>query len=132
MVDPISDMLTQIRNAQAIGHTTVDLPFSKIKFSLAEILAKESLIKKISKKGRGIKRKLEIELLYEDKKNAIPKINQLKRISKPGKREYIKAKDIHPVLAGRGINIISTSKGLMTGKEAKKKELGGELLCEIW
>lgn len=132
MVDPISDMLTQIRNAQAIGHTTVDLPFSKIKFSLAEILAKEGLIKKISKKGRGIKRKLEIELLYEDKKNAIPKINQLKRISKPGKREYIKAKDIHPVLAGRGINIISTSKGLMTGKEAKKKELGGEVLCEIW
>jgi small subunit ribosomal protein S8 len=132
MVDPISDMLTQIRNAQAIGHTTVDLPFSKIKFSLAEILAKEGLIKKISKKGRGIKRKLEIELLYEDKKNAIPKINQLKRISKPGKREYIKAKDIHPVLAGRGINIISTSKGLMTGKEARKKELGGEILCEIW
>lgn len=132
MVDPISDMLTQIRNAQAVGHTTVDLPFSKIKFSLAEILAKEGLIKKILKKGRGIKRKIEIELLYEDKKNTIPKVNQLKRISKPGKREYIKAKDIRPVLAGRGINIISTSKGLMTGKEAKKKELGGEILCEIW
>ena len=132
MVDPISDLLTRIRNAQAIGHTTVDLPFSKIKFSLAEILAKEGLIKKISKKGRGIKRKIEIELLYEDKKNTIPKINQLKRISKPGKREYIKAKDIRPVLTGRGINIISTSKGLMTGKEAKKKELGGEILCEIW
>lgn len=132
MVDPISDMLTRIRNAQAVGHSTVDIPFSKIKFSLAEILAKEDLAKKISKKGRGIKRKIEIELLYEDKKNTIPKINQLKRISKPGKREYIKAKDIRPVLAGRGINIISTSKGLMTGKEAKKKELGGEILCELW
>jgi len=132
MVDPISDMLTRIRNAQAVGHSTIDFPFSKIKFSLAEILAKEGLIKKISKKGRGIKRKIEIELLYEDKKNTIPKINQLKRISKPGKREYIKAKDIHPVLSGRGINIISTPKGLMTGKEAKKKELGGEILCEIW
>ena len=132
MVDPISDMLTRIRNAQAVGHSTIDFPFSKIKFSLAEILAEEGLIKKISKKGRGIKRKIEIELLYEDKKNTIPKINQLKRISKPGKREYIKAKDIRPVLAGRGINIISTSKGLMTGKEAKKKELGGEILCEIW
>jgi small subunit ribosomal protein S8 len=132
MVDPISDMLTRIRNAQAVGHSTIDFPFSKIKFSLAEILAEEGLIKKISKKGRGIKRKIEIELLYEDKKNTIPKINQLKRISKPGKREYIKAKDIRPVLTGRGINIISTPKGLMTGKEAKKKELGGEILCEIW
>jgi len=128
MVDPISDMLTRIRNAQAVGHAVVILPFSKIKFSLAEILKKKS----VSKKGRGIKRKIEIELLYEDEKNAIPKIKQLKRISKPGKREYVRAKDVHPVLGGRGISIISTSQGLMTGKEAKKKGLGGEALCEIW
>ena len=132
MVDPISDMLTRIRNAQAIGRPTVDIPFSKIKFSLAEILAKDGFAKKAEKKGRGIKKKIEIELLYEDKKNTIPKIGQLKRISKPGKREYIKAKDIRPILGGRGINIISTSKELMTGKEAKKKGLGGEVLCEIW
>ena len=132
MVDPISDMLTRIRNAQAIGRPTVDIPFSKIKFSLAEILTKEGFTKKVEKKGRGIKKKIEIELLYEDKKNTIPKIGQLKRISKPGKREYIKTKDIRPILGGRGINIISTSKELMTGKEAKKKGFGGEILCEIW
>lgn len=132
VTDPISDILTRIRNAQAVGHATVDIPFSKIKFSLAEILKKEKFIKGVSKKGRGIKRKIEIELLYEDKKNIIPKIVQIKRISKPGKREYLRAKDIRPVLEGRGINIISTSKGLMTGKEAKKKNLGGEILCEIW
>ncbi len=132
MVDPISDMLTHIRNAQAVGHAVVDLPFSKIKLSLAEILAKEGFIKKVEKKGKGVKRKIEIELIYEDEKNNIPKINQLKRISKPGKREYIQAKNIRLILGGRGINIISTSKGLMAGKEAKKKGLGGEVLCEIW
>jgi len=132
MTDPISDMLTRIRNAQAVGHAVVILPFSKIKFSLAEILKKEGFVKSVSKKGRGIKRKIEIELLYEDEKNAIPKIKQLKRISKPGKREYVRAKDVHPVLGGRGISIISTSQGLMIGKEAKKKGLGGEALCEIW
>ena len=132
MTDPISDMLTHIRNAQAVGHSTVDISFSKMKFSLAEILKKEGFIKNVSKKGRGIKRKIEMELIYEDAKNTIPKINQLKRISKPGKREYVRAKDIRPVLGGRGISIISTSRGLITGKEAKKKGLGGEALCEIW
>lgn len=130
MIDPISDMLTRIRNAQAVGHTTVIIPFSKIKFSLAEILAKEKFIKSMTKKGR--KKEIEIELIYEDKKNSIPKINEIKRISKSGKREYIKAKDIHPILKGRGINIISTSQGLMKGMTAKKKGLGGEVLCEIW
>lgn len=132
MTDPISDMLTHIRNAQAVGHSTVDIPFSKIKLALAEILVKEGFIKKVEKKGRGANRRLEIGLLYEDKKNTIPKINQLKRISKSGKREYVRAKDIRFVLGGRGISVISTSKGLMTGKEARKKRLGGEILCEIW
>lgn len=132
MTDPISDMLTRIRNAQAVGHSTVDIPFSKIKLSLAEILVKEGFLKNVEKKGRGATRRLEIGLLYEDKKNTVPKINQLKRISKPGKREYIRAKDIRLVLGGRGINIISTSRGLMTGQEAKKKGLGGEIIAEIW
>lgn len=132
MVDPISDILTCIRNALAVGHSTADVPFSKIKFSLAEILAKQGFIKSVTKKGRGIKRKIEIELKYKDEKNTIPQISQLKRISKPGKREYTRAKDIRSVLGGRGISIISTSQGLMTGKEARKKGLGGEILCEIW
>ncbi len=132
MVDPISDILTCIRNALAVGHPTVDIPFSKIKFSLAEILAKQGFIKNVTKKGRGIKRKIEIELKYKGEKNTVPQISQLKRISKPGKREYARAKDIRPVLGGRGASIVSTSQGLMTGKEAKKKGLGGEVLCEVW
>lgn len=132
MTDPISDMLNCIRNAQAVGHSSVDIPFSKIKLSLAEILVKEGFIKNVEKKGRGAKRRLEIELIYKDKKNTVPKIKQLKRVSKPGKREYVRVKDIRLVLGGRGISIISTSKGLMTGKEARKKGLGGEILCEIW
>ncbi len=97
-----------------------------------EILAKEGFVKGVSKKGKGLQKNIEIELIYEDKNNTIPKINQLKRISKPGQREYVRAKDIRTVLGGRGTNIFSTSKGLMAGKEAKKKGLGGELLCEIW
>jgi len=124
MVDPISDMLTRIRNAQAVGHSTVDIPFSKIKFSLAEILVKEGFAKKAEKKGRGVKRKIEIELLYQDAKNTVPRIEHFERISKPGKREYARVKDIYPVLGNRGASIISTSKGLMTGKEARKKGLG--------
>lgn len=132
MTDPISDMLNRIRNAQAVGHPIISVPFSKMKLSLAEILAKEGFIKDASKKGRGIPKNIEIELIYKDNKSTVPKINQLKRISKPGKREYISAKNIRFVLGGRGINIISTSQGLMTGSEAKKKKLGGEMICEIW
>ncbi len=132
MTDPISDILTRIRNAQAVGHSTVEVSFSKIKFSLTKILAKEGFLNNVDKSGKGNKRLIIIELLYEDDKNNIPKIIHLKRISKPGKREYIKSKDIRPVLGGRGINVISTSEGLMTGAEAKKKGLGGEILCEVW
>ncbi len=131
-MDPISDMLTRIRNAQAVGHSTVELPFSKMKFSLAKLLVKQGFLKKASKKGRGLTKKIEISISYKDKKNTIPRIGHLKRVSKPGKREYIKAKEIRPVLEGRGLTIVSTSQGLMTGKEARKKGIGGEVLCEIW
>jgi len=132
MTDPIADMLNRMHNAQAVGHPIADIPFSKIKLSLSEILTKEGFIKSVEKKGRGAKRRLEIELIYQDKKNTVPRINQLKKVSKPGKREYVRVKDIRLVLGGRGISIISTSKGLMTGKEARNKGLGGEILCEIW
>ena len=80
MTDPISDMLTRIRNAQAVGHTAIDIPFSKIKFSLAGILAKEGLIKGVVKKGRGIKRKIEMELIYEDERNTIPGLASLSEL----------------------------------------------------
>ena len=132
MTDAISDTLTQIRNAQAVGHPFVSIPFSKLRFSLVNILAEEKFIKNVSKKESDSRQQIEITLLYKDSRNMIPKIKGLKRISKPGKREYIGSKKIRSVLGGRGINIISTSKGLITGKKAKKQNIGGELLCKIW
>src|SRR3989344_3223395 len=124
MTDPISDMLTRIRNAQKAEHKSVILPLSKIKLEIAKILKKEGYIENLSDK-RG-KKMLEINLKYP------AAINEIKRVSKPGQRFYVKADKIKQVKSGYGISIISTSKGLMTGKEAKKAGLGGETLLEIW
>jgi len=129
VTDPIADMLTRIRNAQAVAHKTVVVPFSKLKLNLAQILVKEGLIKKATPQGRKTKRIIEIELKYQ---KGQPIISVLKRISKPGRRLYIKKSEIRPVRQGFGLAIISTPKGLMTGIEAKKKGLGGEVICEIW
>ena len=128
-MDPIANMLTSIRNAQAVSKETVEIPFSKLKFGIAEILEKEGFIDKVEKRGRKIKKVIEIKLKYEDKK---PVISGLKRISKPGQRIYLSAQEIRRVRSGYGISIISTSKGLMTNKEARKKNMGGEIICEIW
>ncbi len=129
MVDPISDMLIRIKNAQAVSHQTVNVPFSKIKFNLAKVLEKEGLIEVITTQGRKIKKIIEIKLKYEEGQ---PVIKELKRISKPGQRIYLKKSQVKSVRQGYGLAIISTSQGLMTNKEAKKKGLGGEILCEIW
>lgn len=128
-MDPIADMLTSIRNAQAVLKETVKIPFSKLKFELAKVLEKNGFVKKVEKKGRGIKRVIEIKLKYEDK---LPVISGLKKISKPGQRIYAGAKEIKPVRSGYGISIISTSKGLMTDKEVRKQNIGGEVICQVW
>lgn len=132
MVDPISDMLTRIRNAQAVGHKTVSVPFSKIKFELAKILNQEGFIGNISKKGKGPKRRIEIFLKYKDSKDIIPFIQDLRRISRPGQRIYISKEELGKFLKEQGIAILSTSQGPMTAKEAKKKGIGGEVLCKVW
>ncbi len=129
MVDPITDMLNRIRNAQAVLHPTVSLPFSNLKYEVAKILAKQGFIEKIEKRGRKTRKLLLLTLKYDDK---APVITGLKRISKPGRRLYLSTKQIKAVREGYGIAIISTPKGLMTDKEARKKKLGGEILCEIW
>lgn len=129
MVDPITDMLNRIRNAQAVLKTQVSLPFSNLKYEIAKILEKEAFIKKVEKKGKKNKKTIEIILKYDDK---TPAISGLKRISKPGQRIYLPAKKIKKVKGGYGIAIISTSKGLMTDKEARKQKVGGEVLCEVW
>jgi small subunit ribosomal protein S8 len=128
MSDPISDMLTRIRNASRALLPTVELPHSRMKESLAQILKKEGYVAEVSVDGKTIK-KLKIQLKYQGKKNVI---EGLKRISKPGLRKYVGATEIPRVLGGLGVSIVSTSEGVMTGTQAKKKNLGGELLCYIW
>lgn len=134
MTDPISDMLNRIRNALMVLHPTVSVPFSKLKYEIAKVLEEEGFIEKVEKKGRKVKKVLEITLKYE--KGEIEKtesvISGLKRISKPGQKIYIKSKEIKPVRGGYGIAIISTPKGMMTSKEARKKKLGGEIICQVW
>jgi len=129
MSDPISNMLTSIRNAQAVLRQTVDIPFSNLKYELAKILQKQGFIGQIEKKGKKTKIFIEITLKYDNKRAAISGIT---RISKPGQRIYLSAQKIKKIKAGYGISIISTSRGLMTGKEARKNKLGGEVFCEVW
>ncbi len=126
MTDPISDMLTRIRNAQSAGHLTVIIPLSKIKIQIARILKQENYIDNYKKIGKDSKKILEIDLKYP------VAIKEIKRISKPGQRLYVKAPELKQVKSGYGISIISTPKGLMTNKEARKARLGGEILFEIW
>ena len=128
MSDPISDMLTRIRNASRALLPVVELPHSRMKESLAKILKTEGYVAEVSVDGNTIK-KLKIKLKYQGKKNVI---EGLKRVSKPGLRKYVGAAEIPRVVNGMGVSIVSTSEGVMTGAQAKKKNLGGELLCYIW
>ncbi|MDD2696840.1 MAG: 30S ribosomal protein S8 [Candidatus Pacebacteria bacterium] len=129
MTDPIADMLNRIKNAQAVGKPTVEFPFSNLKGEVAKILEKQGFIEKIEKKGRKTKKTIEITLKYDNK---MPVILGLKKVSKPGQRIYLNSTKIKKVKDGYGIAIISTSKGLLTDKEARKQKIGGEVLCEIW
>jgi small subunit ribosomal protein S8 len=129
MTDPITDMLNQIRNAQAVTKPEVSIPSSQIKQKIAEILVEERFIATVKKVPKGDNNMLKINLKYN--KN-IPVISGLTRISKPGQRIYAKISEIKSVKGGRGIAIISTSKGLMTNKKARKEKLGGEVICEVW
>ena len=128
-MDPITDMLNRIRNAQAVLHPKVEIPYSSLKYEIAKILEKKGFIEKALKTGKKEKRFIEITLKYEEK---MPVITGLKRLSKPGQRIYLPAKKIKPVKSGYGLTIISTSQGLMTDQEARRQKLGGEILCEIW
>jgi len=129
MTDPIADMLNRIKNAQAVSHPMVEVPFSNFKYEIAKILEKHGFIEKVEKKGRKVKRVIVITLKYRDK---TPAILGLKRVSKPGQRIYLDSTQIKRVKGGYGMAIISTSKGLMIDKEARKQRLGGEILCEMW
>ena len=131
MSDPIADMLTRIRNANTAKHDTVDVPASKMKISIAEILLKEGYIKSFEIEEVGSFKNIHITLKYgKDKNTKI--ITGLKRISKPGLRVYASKEDLPKVLGGLGTAIISTNKGVLTDKEARKENVGGEVLAFIW
>lgn len=127
--DPIGDMIIQIKNAAMAGRREVMLPYSGVKMALAQTLLKEGYITAVEKTGEAPKFQLRMTLTYQ---NDTPVVTNVKRKSKPGMRVYIGKHEIPMVVGGMGIAILSTPKGIMTGKEAKKLGLGGELLCEIW
>ena len=128
--DPIADMLTRIRNAQVARHDSVSLPASNMKKSLAKLLMDEGYIKSVENIDDGLQGVIKLQLKYLEKKH--PVIVGLNRISKPGLRVYARCEDLPKVLGGLGVAVISTSKGIMTDKAARKENLGGEVLCYIW
>ncbi|MBI2010027.1 MAG: 30S ribosomal protein S8 [Candidatus Chisholmbacteria bacterium] len=128
MTDPIADTLTRIRNAYLARRSEISMPHSKLKEALMRLLQKEQYVSEVKVIDQAPQRQLQVTLLYVDK---FPAITEIKRVSKPGRRVYIRQSQLKPILSGQGIAIISTSKGLISNKEAKKQKLGGELLCTV-
>ncbi len=130
ITDPIADMLTRIRNANNARHTTVDIPASNMKKAIADILLQEGYVKDVEIIEDGIQGIIRITLKYAENKQKV--LTGLKRVSKPGLRAYASKDELPKVLKGLGIAIISTSKGIMTDKEARRQNVGGEVLAFIW
>jgi small subunit ribosomal protein S8 len=130
MTDPIADMLTRIRNAIAANHTRVDIPGSKLKMEMARILKEEGYINNYTTKGEGTKYMIRVFLRYDAR--GVSSITHLSRVSRPGRRVYVGSTQIPKVLGGYGVNIVSTSQGLMSGKQARRANMGGEILAEVY
>ena len=128
MIDPIADMLTRIRNASRALLPTVVIPHSRLKESLANILKQEGYVAEVAV-DTTFPKTIKVRLKYEGKKSVV---EGLKRVSKPGLRKYVGATEIPRVLGGLGVAVVSTSEGIMTGQQARKKNIGGELLCYVW
>ncbi len=130
MTDPIADMLTRIRNAVRIERPVVEIPLSNVKRGLAEVLKREGFIWDWSEVEQQPVNQLRLELKYGP--NGERLIRHIKRVSKPGKRVYSRSDSLKPILNGLGISILSTSKGVISDREARTQKLGGEILCELW
>lgn len=130
ITDPIADMLTRIRNANSAKHVTVDIPSSKMKLAIAQILVDEGYVKSFEKIEDNKQGVIRVTLKYDENGKRV--ISGLKRISKPGLRIYVNKEEIPQVLNGLGIAIVSTSKGIMTDKNARKENVGGEVLAYVW
>ena len=129
-MDNVADMLTTINNAQIVSKKQISIPYSKFKFGILEVLKKEGRILNFEKKGRVPNKKIIVDLKYRE--DGAPMISKIKKISKQGQRIYTSASDIKKVKSGYGLSILSTPKGVMTGKEARFKKVGGEIICELW
>ncbi len=130
VTDPIADMLTRIRNAVAVGHERVAMPASKLQVNIAKILVDEGFIDRFELSENGHRSELELVLRYAERRR--PVILGLKRVSRPGHRVYAGADDLPRVQGGLGVAVVSTSQGLMPDREARKRRLGGEIVCEVW
>ncbi len=130
VTDPIADSLTRIRNAQMVNKEYVDLLYSKIIEGIVQIMKENGFIKNYKVASEGNKPYIRIYLKYDSNKR--PVINEIKRVSKPGLRKYIGAKKIRPFKNGIGVRILTTSKGIITDRDAKAQNIGGEVICEIW
>jgi small subunit ribosomal protein S8 len=129
ITDPISDLLTRLRNAQMAGHESIKAPSSKVKVAIAKILQQEGFVTDVKVHENGPKAILSMGLIYDGRKS---KIRSIKRVSTPGRRVYRKHNELPRVLSDMGIAIVSTSAGIMTNKEARKRHLGGEIICEVY
>lgn len=130
MTDPIADLLTRVRNANAVRHEVVEVPSSTIKKQIANILLQEGYIKEINEYNDGVVPMLRLSLKYGANKERV--ITGIKRISKPGLRVYCKKDEVPKVLNGLGVAVVSTSNGIMVDREARKNSLGGEVICYVW
>ena len=130
MTDPIADMLTRVRNALIARHPKVDVPASRLKMEIARILKEEGFIMNFKLAEDGAKKSIRIYLKYTP--GNMPVISRIERISRPGCRVYVGSKDVPRVLGGLGINILTTPRGVMTGAAARKENVGGEVLCQVW
>lgn len=130
MVDPIADMLVRIENAQKTNKESVSIPFSNMKLAIAEVLAKSGFVGEIEKKGKKVNKTLSVGLLYNE--DGSPKVHGSERISKFSRRMYAGAKDVRAVKGNHGIAVLSTPSGIMTGFDARKNNVGGEILFTLW
>lgn len=129
-MDTVADMIVRIKNAGMAKRSSVSVPSSKLKLAIAEKLKERGFVGGIEKHGKKVKRSFELEVLYHT--DGTPKVSDVKRVSKPGRRLYVKSSECTPVHSGRGIAIISTPQGILTGEEARKAGIGGEILFTLW
>lgn len=127
--DPIGDMIARLKNAARAQRTLVELPHSKVKMAIAKVLVAEGYVSDAQKIDADPTPRLRLTLAYRGRQ---PRLSDIRRLSKPGLRRYVKSDEIAPVMGGMGTAILSTPQGVMTGKEARKRRIGGEVLCELW